>query len=214
MDPISIGAMILSAALSYGAQANAAKKQQQQAAAMRQRQMNAQNEATREASTKAAEFDPGNRKRQQDEIQQDLTGELDRQVSQPQITAQGVEVGTTLDGGGKDYLTAKARETAKSTASLRELAALMGRIGSAGQLRQKEAIGIGDTAGAIGRIQNGAGNMGQIDQIGINAVQPSPGMMLASEALSAYGSGAFGGGKPATKYPEYGKASGPTGAWL
>lgn len=210
-------AMIASAALQYSAQQSAAKRQQQAAQSMRQRQLQAQNQATEEAARKAQEFDPGNRQRQQAEIEQALTGELQQQVNQPQVTAQGVEVGTTIQGGTQDYVTAKAREAAKTTASLRELAALMGRVGSASRLRQNEAIGIGDTAGAIGRIQGGANNMAQIDGIGVDAAgQVSPGAMLASQALSAYGSSRMGsagmGGGP--KYPEYGAPSGPTGGWV
>lgn len=213
MDPITIAAMLAASGLSYYSQQSALKKQQAQAREAQQRQLNARNMATAEAAKRASEFDPTTRREKQDEIQQELTGNLNAQVAQPQITAQGVQVGSTIPGGTQDYLTAKAKETARTTESLRALASLMGRIGSASELRRKEAIGFGDTAGAIGRIQTGAGNMAGIDQIGIESVQPNSGLQLASEALRFYGASRTGAGaKPA--YPEYGTASGPTGAWL
>jgi hypothetical protein len=182
----------------------------------RQRQLMAQNQATDQAAKKAAEFDPTARKQQQDALAQEMTGQLEQQVAKPQITAQGVQVGATIPGGTQDYLAAKARETAKTTESMRALASLMGRIGSASELRRKEAVGIGDTAGAIGRIQTGANNIGGIDMVGIDAAgQPDFGSQLASEALRYYGGYKMAGaGKTAPTYPEYGKASGPTGGWV
>jgi hypothetical protein len=215
---LPIIAMIASAALNHYTQTRAAKQQKAEALAAQQRQLNAQNEATAAAGKKASEFDPTQRRDKQQEIAQALTGELEQQVAGPQLTAQGVEVGSTIPDaqGTTEYLTAKARETARTQASLRELAALMGRIGSAGELRRQEATGIGDTAGQIGRIQSGANVMSGIDQVGIQAAgQPNAGMSLASDALRAYGAytmGGAGGGKP--KYPDFGKPSGPTGAWL
>jgi hypothetical protein len=213
MEPLTIAALLAASGLSYYSQQDALKRQQQQAREAQQRQLNARNMATAEAAKKASEFDPTARREKQDQIQQEITGGLQAQVAQPQITAQGVQVGQTIPGGTKDYLTAKAKETARTTESLRALASLMGRIGSASELRRKEAVGFGDTAGAIGRIQNGANNMAGIDQIGINAVQPNGGLQLASEALRMYGAASAAGGAKAA-YPEYGMASGPTGAWL
>lgn len=196
-------ASIAGAGLQYSAQQSALKKQQQTAVDAQRRQLAARNEATQIAARKAGEFDPGARQQQQQDIQQQLTGELDKQVAAPQITAQGVQVGTTLPSGagGTAYLTAQAKEQAKATASLRELAALMGRIGGASQLREKEAVGIGDAAGAIGRVQNGAENIFGVDQVGIGAAgQPNVGMMLAGEALRA--GGQYGMAKTSTKKPE------------
>jgi hypothetical protein len=200
-------AAIASAAIGANAQNQAAKRQKQLAVEAQQRQLNAQNQATDVAMKRVQEFDPNIRKTNQEQIQQELTAELDQQVSQPQITAQGVQVGSTIpeSAGSKDYLTAKAREAAKTTASLRGLAALMGRIGSAGDLRRGEAVGIGDTAGAVGRIQTGAGNIFAADQAGINSVQPNTGAMLASAALRAYGAaGAPGMGGSASATPTTG----------
>jgi hypothetical protein len=213
VEPLTIAALLGAAAIQQHSQSQALKKQQAQAREMRQRQLNAQNQATAKAARKATEFDPNARGEQQAQIEQALTGELNKQVAQPQITAQGVQVGQTIPGGTQDYLTAKAKETAKTTESLRALASLMGRVGSSSELRRKEAVGIGDTMGDIGRIQNGANNMAGIDQIGINSVTPNPWMQLASTALSVYGAANAGAGAKAA-YPEYGMASGPTGAWL
>jgi hypothetical protein len=219
VDPFSIAAIVATlagAGIQAYSQNRALKKQESLAREAQQRQLNAQNQATQLAAKRAGEFDPSARKESQDAIAQEMTGEMDRQVAQPQITAQGVQVGATLpEGAGTtDYLAAKAREQAKTTASLRGLAALMGRIGSASELRRKEAVGFGDTAGAIGRIQTGAGNEFGIDQVGINSVRPNVGAMLAGQALSAYGSAGAPGMGGKAKYPEYGMASGPTGAWL
>lgn len=188
-DPISIGVMLLGSALQAKAQSDAAQKQQRMAMESRQRALQAQNQATDVAMKRVQEFDPTVRKQQQDEIQTQLTDKYQQAATPAPITAQGVQVGQTIPGGTADYLANKGRETAKAAESNRNLAALLGRIGSAGQLRRNEAVGIGDTAGQIGRIGTGADNMSQIDQIGINAVQPSLGMTLAGSALGAYGMG-------------------------
>ena len=191
MDPLSIGAMLLSAVVQQQTQAAAAQRKKQMAIQSQQRALASQNQATDVALKQVQEFDPGTRKEKQDQIQQDLTAQYEKAASSP-ITAQGVQVGATIPdaAGSTDYLAAKARETAKAAASNRSLAALFGRIGSAGQLRQGEAVGIGDAAGEIGRIQTGANNVANIDQIGIqSAGQPSLGGMLVSSALGAYGMG-------------------------
>jgi len=189
MDPLSIGIMLLSAAMTAKANNDAAQKQQRLAVESRQRALQAQNQATDVAMKRVQEFDPTVRKAQQDEIQTQLTDKYQQAATPAPITAQGVQVGQTIPGGTADYLANKGRETAKAAESNRNLAALLGRIGSAGQLRRNESVGIGDTAGQIGRIGTGADNMSQIDQIGINAVQPSLGMTLAGQALGAYGMG-------------------------
>jgi hypothetical protein len=229
MDPLTIGAlvaMIGGAAVQQKAQSDALKRQQREAVAANQRQLAAQNQATAKASQRAEEFDPTRRQQAQQALEQQLTGELQQQVQGPQITAQGVQVGTTIPGGTQDYVVAKAKEQAKATASLRELAALMGRIGSAGELRRNEAVALGDTAGDIGRIQRGADNVFGVDQVAINAAgQPSVGAMLAGEALKGAGGLmlAGGAGKAAKlhgsaggnmKFPEFGMTSGGQGAWL
>lgn len=192
MDPFSIGAMLLSAVLSAKTQSDAAERQRRAAVQSQQRALASQNQATDVAMRRVQEFDPTTRKASQDEITNDLTQQYEKVASSAPITAQGVQVGATLPdaAGGTDYLAAKARETAKAAQSNRALAALLGRMGSAGQLRRDEAVGFGDTAGQIGRIQSGANNMSDIDQIGIQAAgQPSIGGQLLSSALGAYGMG-------------------------
>lgn len=211
VDDLAVAALIASiagAGLQYKATSDAAKRQQRQALEAQQRQLAMQNEATNVAARRASDFDPTTRQAAQDQITQQLTSTLDNQVSQPQVTAQGVQVGTTLPQGqgGADYLAAKAKEQAKTTASLRTLAALMGRMGSADELRRNEAVAFGDAAGQIGRIQSGADNIAGIDQVGIEAAgQPSPGAMLAGAALQsagAYGMASSGvGNRTATKQP-------------
>ena len=184
-----IALAVIGAALSAKAQSDAAAKQQRMAVESRQRALQAQNQATDVAMKQMQEFDPTVRKAQQDEIQTQLTDQYQTAAASKPITAQGVQVGQTIPGGTTDYLAAKGRETAKAAESNRNLAALLGRIGSAGQLRRNEGVAFGDTAGQIGRIGTGADNNSQIDQIGINSVQPSLGMTLAGSALNAYGMG-------------------------
>ena len=191
IDDLAIASMIASAAIQQQTRAAAADRQRKAAVQSQQRALASQNQATDVALKQVQEFDPGTRKEKQDQIQQDLTAQYEKAASSP-ITAQGVQVGATIQdaAGSTDYLAAKARETAKAAASNRSLAALFGRIGSAGQLRQGEAVGIGDAAGEIGRIQTGANNVANIDQIGIDAAgQPSLGGMLVGSALGAYGMG-------------------------
>lgn len=188
-DPISIGVMLLGSALQAKAQSDAAAKQQRMAVESRQRALQAQNQATDVAMKRVQEFDPTARKAKQDEIQTQLTDQYQTAAAGTPITAQGVQVGQTIPGGSADYLAAKGRETAKAAESNRNLAALLGRIGSAGQLRRNEGVAFGDTAGQIGRIGTGANNMSAIDEIGIKNVQPSLGMMLAGQAIGGYGYG-------------------------
>ena len=188
-DPISIGVMLLGSALQAKAQSDAAAKQQRMAMESRQRALQAQNQDTDVAMKQVQEFDPNVRKAKQDEIQTQLTDQYQTAATAAPITAQGVQVGQTIPGGTADYLAAKGRETAKAADSNRNLAALLGRIGSAGQLRRNEGVAFGDTAGQIGRIGTGANNMSEIDQIGINSVTPSLGMTIAGSALGAYGMG-------------------------
>lgn len=199
MDPITIGLMLAGAAITAQGQSSALKKQKRLAVAGQQEMLNERNKATDVALRKALEFNPDSRKEQQDQITQGLQSDYSSAVQNTPITAQGVQVGSTIPttAGTSDYLAATAREKAKSTESLRTLAQLMGRIGSAGQLRRNEAIGIGDTAGQIGRIQDGAENMNQINSIQAGAVTPSLGSQIIGGALSAYGASRV----PTTKVP-------------
>lgn len=202
-DPISIGLLIAGTALQQKAQSDAISKQRRMAVESQQRALQSQNQATDAAMRRVQEFAPEQRQAQQQEIAQDLTKQYEGAAAQP-ITAQGVQVGQTLPTGAgtSDYVAAKARETAKAAESSRALAALFGRLGAAGQLRRNEAVGLGDTAGEIGRIQTGANNTAAIDQIGIDSVQPSVGMSLAGQALQGYGLGKL-------STPAVGKAASP-----
>lgn len=203
MDPITIGLMLAGAAITAHGQNQALKKQKRIAVAGQQEMLNERNKATDVALRKAAEFNPDARAEQQQEIAQAMEGDYRQAVEGTPITAQGVQVGSTIPtaSGTGDYLAATAREKAKSTESLRTLAQLMGRIGSAGQLRRNEAVGLGDTAGQIGRMQDGADNMNMINGVQAGAVTPSLGSQLIGGALSSYGSGRMatsGLGKMAT----------------
>lgn len=190
IDDLAIAALIASAAATAANAQDAARRQKNTAMDAQKRAISANNLATDEALKRVQEFDPGTRQEQQQAIQTDLTDKYEQAAMSTPITAQGVQVGETIptDAGSGDYLAAKARETAKAVQSSRNLAQLFGRIGSAGELRRKEAVGIGDTASAIGRIGDNANRQAGIDQIAIQAAGvPSLGGQLASAALSAYG---------------------------
>lgn len=213
MDPISIGAMLLGAAITAYGQ-NAALKKQNRISVNNQRELlDSRNEATDLAMRRAMEYAPEDRQTRQTEIAQQLEAQFQPAVQGTPVTAQGVQVGSTIPAtsASNDYLAAQAREKAKTTESLRTLAQLMGRIGSAGRLRQDEAVGLGDTAGAIGRIQSGAGNLSDIEGIRANAVAPSLGTQLVGGALSSYGAGrmATAGVGAAANQPAFGSYSKP-----
>lgn len=207
MDPITIGLMLAGAAVTAYGQNQALERQKKIQLASQQEQLRARNMATDVAMKKALEFQAEDRNAAQDQIAQKLEAEYQPAVQGTPITAQGVQVGSTIptSAATSDYLAATAREKAKTTESLRQLAGLMGRIGSAGQLRQNEAIGLGDTAGEIARIQGNAGNMAEIENIRASAVTPSLGTQLGGAALSAYGAGrlatsGLGGAAKAASY--------------
>lgn len=188
MDPFTL-AQIAAAAISFFGQRQAAANQQRAAVEAQQRALASQNQATDVAMKHVQEYAPEKRKAAQDEIQTQLADKYQQAATPAPITAQGVQVGQTIPGGTTDYLAAKGREVAKAAESNRNLASLLSRIGSAGQLRRNEGVAFGDTAGQIGRIAEGADNMGEIDQkVGIPAAgQQGIGSMLASTVLGAYG---------------------------
>jgi hypothetical protein len=192
MDPLTLAIIttLAGTGLQVYSQNQAAKRQQQAALESQQRQLAARNQTTDMAAKAANEFDPTTRDKNLQDATQQLTQQYEQAAQQQPITAQGVQVGSTIptQAGGADYTMAKAKETAKTTASLRALAGLMGRIGGAGQLRQNEAIKIGDTAGNVERVQRGADNIAGIDQIGIQAAgQQNPWTQIAGAGLQSYG---------------------------
>lgn len=192
MEPITIGMMLMAAAAGMNAKAanDANRKQQAEIRASQARQGALQDQATAKAKAHAQEYDPGERKNRNDQIAQDLTAGYEKEIAAPMVTAQGVQIGSTLpegEGGG-DYLKTRAREAAKTTESLRALAALMGRTGAASELRRGEAVRFGDTANDIAGVGRHAGNIWGADQAGISAAgNPSLGLQLGAAALNAYG---------------------------
>jgi len=193
---IPILAMIASAAISAKTQSDAAEGRRREAVRSQERALASQNQATEVAARQSQAFEPEKRAANQDQLTQDLTSKFEQAASAAPITAQGVQIGSTIQDSqaGGDYLKAKAQETAKAMDSNRKLASIFGRLGGAQQLRRNEAVGFGDAAGEIGRIGTGANNISNIDQIGIDAAgQPSLGGQLAASALGAYGMGALSG---------------------
>ncbi len=203
MDPFSIGAMLLGAYLQSDAASSAAERQQQEAMRAQQRQTEMRARANKEVMDRAQQFDPENRSNKQAEIAQTIEGQLNKSADAPAITAQGVTIGAGLSPQSADYKATQGREQTRVANSLHQLASLMGRTGSAGQLRQSEAIGIGDTAGALSRIQTGADNIGEIDKTAIKyAGQPSVGQMLIGQAIGGYGMGSLAKSGIGTQAPK------------
>lgn len=189
---LSIGAMLASAYLQNDAASSAADRQQQEAVRAQQRQAEQRSRANKVVMDRAQEFDAENRASKQADMARTIEGQLTKSADAPAITAQGVTIGAGLSPQSADYKAVQGKEQTRVANSLHQLASLMGRTGSAGQLRQGEAIGIGDTAGALGRIQTGANNIGQIDKTAIElAGQPSVGQMIAGQALGGYGMGSL-----------------------
>lgn len=216
-DPITIAAMIASAVVQQQTQAAALAKQKRMAVESQQRAIQGQNQATDLAMKRVQEFTPEKRQENQATVTDELTSKYQEAASRAPITAQGVEIGSTIpdSAGSSDYLKTKATQMTKAADANRALAALFGRIGGAGQLRRNEAVGIGDTATDIGRVGTGVQNVANIDQIGINSVQPSLGGQLLGAALGAYGQGralgAFGSAPKMTAGAPGGFAK---GSWL
>ena len=192
MDPFSIGVMLLGAYLQNDAAESAAERQQQESVRAMQRQTDARRQANDEVVKRVQEFDPTDRNAKQADIAQTIETKLDGAATAPPITAQGVTIGAGLGPQSADYAATQGREQTRVANSLHQLASLMGRTGSAGRLRQGEAIGIGDTAGALGRIQSGANNTAGIDNTAIQfAGQPSVGQTILGQALTGYGMGSM-----------------------
>jgi hypothetical protein len=183
---------LLAAGVSYAGQNQAANRQLAEMAAANQRQLQARNQATDAVMKRVQEFDPTERGNEQAQIEEVLAGQY-REVAQAPIPgAQGIQAPSA------DYQVADAKEKSRVAESLRQLASLMGRTQSAGQLRLNEGLRIGDTAGDVGRIQSGASAMSDIDKMAIQAAgQPSAGYAIASGLLNGAGAmyGAGGGAK-------------------
>lgn len=219
-DWAGLASQLAGAAIQRRATNKALDRQKQAIDAARAQQLQAQDQASQVAARAAAQYAPQTRQAAQQQIAQQLTGELNQQVPANPITAQGVQVGATIPdaAGGSDYLAAKAREQVKSTESLRALAAMMGRIGSATELRRGEAVGMGDASQEIGRINTGAGNLFEAAKPGIETaggVSLAP--MLAGEALRQYGGSRMmmNGVRPKPiDFSGYGAPSGATGGWV
>lgn len=239
MDPISIGLLIASAAASAytanqaqknqsRAQEDAIRQSQARAERARQEALAAQTQASDVAARRVAQFEPDVRQGQQQQIADQLTQQFDQAAQPKPITAQGIEVGKTIEGGSDAYQASKARQALQTAQANHELAALFGRIGAPDQLRRNEAVGIGDSASEIGRIGTSAGigqtineannnNLQQIDQAKItSAGQPSIGGTLVAGVLGGLGSSGMAGNwlksVPAAAVPN--RFSGPLGGWI
>jgi hypothetical protein len=188
---LPIAAALAGTAINAYGQNRAAKEQQRILAEGRARTQAIQNQATNAAMQRAGEFDAAKRAGKEQEIATQQT-QLFEQASKP-IDAQGVEIGRTVEGT-PDYQAAKAKQAVATAQSMRELASIMGRLGAAGQLRQQEAIDIGDTANQIGQLGRHADIVGGIYQQQAQDTQAKPAYSILGGALQGYGMGGLSGG--------------------
>lgn len=202
MDPFTIAGLIATVGGAFVQQqaADAAARRQQQAireSLERQRQL--QMEAERAAMSRAQEFAPEDRQAEQSKIADQMTTEFVAPIEQ----AAAREVAPPVQGDvSSDYTATRAKSMAEQAKAADALARLFGRIGSASQLRQNEAVRLGDTATQIGMLNNFSRGQSQADQYGINAAGvPDGGAMLAGTILQGVGTagvmGAFDGLKGA-----------------
>lgn len=195
----SLIAMVAGAYMQNQAQQKAASRQQDTIRESLQRQQALQREAEGTAMSKAMEFAPENRQDKQSQIEQQLTQEMLEPVQQAAIAQEAPSVQGDVS---EDYSTAKAKSQAEQMKSAESLARIFGRIGSAGQLRQNEAIGLGDTANEIGMLGGFSRGQAMADQAAIqSAGVPNGGAMLGGTILQGAGTagmmGAFDGLKAA-----------------
>lgn len=199
MGIASLVAMIAGAYMQNKAQTDAADRQQQTIRESLQRQQALQRNAEDTAMKKALDFAPETRHEKQAQLEQQLTQELIAPVQQAAVAQEAPSVQGDVS---EDYTTAKAKSQAEQMKSAESLARIFGRIGSASQLRQNEAIGLGDTANQIGMLSSFSQGQRLADQVGIHAAGvPDGGAMLAGTVLQGAGSagmsGAFDGLKTA-----------------
>lgn len=202
MDPFTIASlvsMVGGAFVQQQAADEAARRQQQAIRESLDRQRRLQIEAERAAMNRAQEFAPEDRQAEQNQIAEQLTTEFVAPVTQ----ASAREEAPPIQGDvSSDYTAARAKSMAEQAKAAEALARLYGRIGSASQLRQNEAMRLGDTATQIGMLNNFSQGQARADQYGINAAGiPDGGPMLAGTILQGAGTagimGAFDGLKDA-----------------
>ncbi|RII84354.1 hypothetical protein [Neopusillimonas maritima] len=192
----SLVSLISGAFIQNQAVQDAAARQQRAIQDSLIRQQNLQRQAEQAAMKKATEFNPDDRLDKQNVIEQQLTSEMLEPVKQNM--AERVEAPSVQGDVSDDYSTARASSMAQQAKTAEALARIFGRIGSASQLRQNEAIGIGDSANEIGMLKNFSRGQHAADQVGIQAAgTPSGGAMLAGTILQGVGQtglmGAFDG---------------------
>ncbi|HCP79688.1 MAG: hypothetical protein CML16_17485 [Pusillimonas sp.] len=196
MDPFTIAGLVAAiggAFIQNQAQQDAAARQQRAIQESLMRQQNLQRQAEQAAMKKATEFNPDDRLDKQNVIEQQLTTEMLEPVKQNM--AERVEAPSVQGDVSDDYSTARASSMAQQAKTAEALARIFGRIGSASQLRQNEAIGIGDTANEIGMLKNFSRGQHAADQVGIQSAGiPDGGSMLAGSVLQGVGTVGMMGG--------------------
>ncbi|MBC2768557.1 hypothetical protein [Pusillimonas minor] len=196
MDPFTIAGLVAAiggAFIQNQAQQSAAARQQRAIQDSLARQQELQRQAEQAALRKANEFSPDDRLEKQKAIEQQLTTEMLAPVQEN--AAVRAEAPSVQGDVSEDYSTARASSMAQQAKTAEALARIFGKIGSATQLRQNEAVGLGDTANQIGMLRNFSQGQQAADQAGIQAAgTPSGGAMLAGSILQGVGQVGMMGG--------------------
>lgn len=214
LEIAALVAMIAGTGLQYKANTDAQKRRTQETLASMARQDDLNRKAEKTAIDASQEYQSDKRTVAQDQIAEQLTeGYIAPVKSANEINASQT---TTQGAVSNDYTTAKAKSEVELMKNAEALARLFGKVGSANNLRQNEAIRMGDTAATVGKFGNFAQGQAGADRIAIdNAGTPSAGMQLAGGLLSAAGayglaSGAGAAAKGATAAPNMPLGSGMT----
>jgi hypothetical protein len=186
-------AMIVGAGMQYKANSDAAKRAEQATMQSLQKQRGFQKEAESEAKNAADKYQAETRAEKQQEIEQNLNTEYMQPVEAAQTINQ--EGATTQGDVSSDYVAAKATSDANTLNSSRNLAKLLAKTSSAGNLRMGEGFDLADSTTKVGQIGSFAKGQAAVDEILIKqAAQPSAGLMGLGQLISALGSfGAMSG---------------------
>lgn len=196
MDPLTIAALVAmlgGAAMQYKASTDASKRASRETRAALERQRQFQLMAEQKAAEAARNYTPEDRKKEQQQIEDQITTEL----TQPVVEAQNINAqGAGAQGDvSQDYNRAKAESDVNRLKSAEALARLLGRTTSATRLRQNESVRFADSANAVDRIGNFARGQYGADQLAIDqAGIPDAGLQLAGGLTSALGGAALMGG--------------------
>lgn len=177
---------IAGAGMQYKAAQDAQARQNREIQASLQNQRKLQMEAEQKALSKAREFAPEDRAKNQQQIAEQITEELIAPVSESQAirSQQQATQGTV----SQDYTMAKAAADLEAMKRAETVARLLGKTTSASRLRMNEGIGLMDTGQAIDQLNSFSRGQQGADNLAIEvAGRVNPGMQLAGSLLQTAG---------------------------